>query len=257
MEGKKLILSLKNTGLFYKRKTGLLRHDKFWALRDVSFDLFHGETLGIIGKNGVGKSTVLRLIAGIMAPDLGEVIRHEPLRASLLALQVGVIPHLTGRQNAILGGLLLGLCRSEVEALLPQIIEFSELGDFVDQPVRSYSMGMKARLGFSVALYADPDILLVDEVLGVGDADFREKSANALREISRSNKTVVIVSHNNGVIRNLCDRVVWIENGHTQGAGPTDAVLEQYQQAHTTAVTSDSQAPGKAALVAGDMQSQA
>ena len=185
MEGKKVILSLKNTGLFYKRKTGLLRHDKYWALRDVSFDLYHGETLGIIGKNGVGKSTVLRMIAGVIDPDRGEVIRHEPLRASLLALQVGFIAHLTGRQNAILGGLVLGLCRAEVEALLPQIIEFSELGDFIDQPVRSYSMGMRARLGFSVALYADPDILLVDEVLGVGDEDFQKKSADAIREISR------------------------------------------------------------------------
>jgi lipopolysaccharide transport system ATP-binding protein len=251
MDGKKVILSLKNVGLFYKRKTGLLRHDKFWALHDVSFDLCHGETLGIIGKNGVGKSTVLSLIAGIMDPDLGEVIRYEPLRASLLALQVGVIPHLTGRQNAILGGLLLGLRRSEVEALLPQIIEFSELGDFVEQPVRSYSMGMKARLGFSVALYAAPDILLIDEVLGVGDVDFRKKSADAIREISRSNKTVVIVSHNNDVVRSLCDRVVWIENGRTRGVGPTDAVLEQYQQAHATPVVGDTLSPGKAALKTG------
>ena len=257
MEGKKIILRLKNIGLYYKRKTGLLRHDKFWALQDVSFDLCHGETLGIIGKNGVGKSTVLRLIARIMDPDLGEVIRHEPLRASLLALQVGFIPHLTGRQNAILGGLLLGLRRSEVEALLPQIIGFSELGDFVDQPVRSYSTGMRARLGFSVALYADPDILLVDEVLGVGDADFRKKSADAIREISKSNKTVVIVSHNNELIRSLCDRVVWIENGHTQAVGSTDSILEEYQQAHAAAAARGPQESGKAALETGSIRSQA
>jgi lipopolysaccharide transport system ATP-binding protein len=257
MDEKKVILSLKNTGLFYKRKTGLLRHDKFWALRDVSFDLYHGETLGIIGKNGVGKSTVLRMIAGVIDPDRGEVIRHEPLRASLLALQVGFIAHLTGRQNAILGGLVLGLCRAEVEALLPQIIEFSELGDFIDQPVRSYSMGMRARLGFSVALYADPDILLVDEVLGVGDEDFQKKSADAIREISRSNKTVVIVSHNNTLISILCDRVVWIENGHTQGVGPTDSVLPKYHQAHAVATVGDSPSPGTVAVETGSRCSQA
>jgi len=234
VDGKKVILSLKNTGLSYKRRTGFLRHDKFWALRDVSFDLYHGETLGIIGKNGVGKSTLLRMIAGIMDPDRGEVIRHESLRASLLALQVGFIPHLTGRQNAILSGLLLGLCRADVEVLLPRIFEFSELGDFIDQPVRSYSTGMKARLGFSVALYVDPDILLIDEVLGVGDVDFRNKSADAIREITKSDKTVVIVSHNNELIRSLCDRVVWIENGHTQGVGSADAITKQYQQRHTS-----------------------
>jgi lipopolysaccharide transport system ATP-binding protein len=257
MDGKKVILSLENVGLFYKRKTGLLRRDKFWALRDVSFDLCHGETLGIIGKNGVGKSTLLRLIAGIIAPDMGEVIRHERLRASLLALQVGFIPHLTGRQNAILGSLLLGLRRSDVDSLLPRIFEFSELGDFIDQPVHSYSTGMKARLGFSVALYADPDILLVDEVLGVGDADFLKKSADAIREISKSNKTVVIVSHNNQLVRSLCDRVVWIENGHTQGVGSTESILEQYQQAHAAVAAKGVPDPGKVALETGRIRSRA
>lgn len=237
MDDGKIILSLRNIGLSYTRRAGLLRHSRFWALKDVSFELFHGETLGIIGRNGVGKSTVLRLIAGILSPDRGEIIRHEPLRASLLALQVGFIPHLTGRQNAVLSGLLLGLGRSEIETRLPQILEFSELGDFIDQPVRSYSMGMKARLGFSVAYHADPDILLVDEVLGVGDVDFRKKSADAIREISKSNKTVVIVSHNVDLILNLCDRVVWIENGHTRAVGPTDTLVAQYRQSHATAVT--------------------
>ena len=241
MDEQQIILSLRNIGLSYTRRTGLLRYEKFWALQDVSFDLCHGETLGIIGKNGVGKSTVLRLIAGIISPDRGEVTRYEPLRASLLALQVGVIPHLTGRQNAVLGGLLLGLSRTDIEALLPRIIEFSELGEFIDQPVRSYSMGMKARLGFSVAIHADPDILLIDEVLGVGDVDFRKKSADAIREISRSNKTVVIVSHNTELVRNLCDRVVWIEHGHTQEVGPTDSVLEQYSQSHALTAAGKSQ----------------
>ena len=246
MDDGKIILSLRNIGLSYTRRAGLLRTSRFWALKDVSFELYHGETLGIIGRNGVGKSTVLRLIAGILSPDRGEIIRSETLRSSLLALQVGFIPHLTGRQNAVLSGLLLGLGRSEIETRLPQILEFSELGDFIDQPVRSYSMGMKARLGFSVAYHADPDILLVDEVLGVGDVDFRKKSADAIREIAKSNKTVVIVSHNADLVLSLCDRVVWIENGHTRAVGPADTLVEQYRQSHATAVT-PVQPPGQAA----------
>lgn len=257
MDKQQIILSLKNVGLSYTRRTGLLRHEKFWALQDVSFDLCHGETLGIIGKNGVGKSTVLRLIAGIMSPDRGEVIRYESLRASLLALQVGMIPHLTGKQNAILGGLLLGLSRPDIEALLPRIIEFSELGEFIAQPVRSYSMGMKARLGFSVAIYADPDILLIDEVLGVGDVDFRKKSADAIREISKSNKTVVIVSHNTELVRSLCDRVVWIEHGHTQGVGLTNTMLEQYGQSHAVAAKGKVQDAGQAGVTAREVQNLA
>lgn len=148
---------------------------KFWALKDISFDIFHGETLGVIGRNGVGKSTLLCLIAGIIDPDMGTVFRAENCHASLLSLQVGFVPQLTGRENAVLSGILLGMHRETIESRMEEIIAFSELDEFIDQPIYTYSTGMRARLGFSVAFQTDPDILLVDEVLGVGDADFREK----------------------------------------------------------------------------------
>ena len=224
---KQPVLSLRKAGIYYRRGGSLFHPDRFWALRDVSFDLFHGETLGILGHNGAGKTTLMRLIAGIYQPDRGEVIRTE-YRASLLSLQVGFIPHLTGRENAILSGMLLGLKRKELESRMEKIISFSELEEFIDQPVHSYSTGMKARLGFGVAFQADPDILLVDEVLGVGDIDFREKSTLAMKDKIRSNKTVVIVSHSPGVMRELSDRIVWIERGKTIADGPPDEVLERY-----------------------------
>ena len=224
---KQPVLSLRKAGIYYRRGGSLFHPDRFWALRDVSFDLFHGETLGILGHNGAGKTTLMRLIAGIYQPDRGEVIRTE-YRASLLSLQVGFIPHLTGRENAILSGMLLGLKRKELESRMEKIISFSELEEFIDQPVHSYSTGMKARLGFGVAFQADPDILLVVEVLGVGDIDFREKSTLAMKDKIRSNKTVVIVSHSPGVMRELSDRIVWIERGKTIADGPPDEVLERY-----------------------------
>lgn len=223
-------LTLKNVGAFYWRQAGYLRKERFWALRDVSFDLYHGESLGVIGRNGAGKSTLLQLLAGILRPDQGSLINHHGVRATLLSLQVGFVPYLSGRQNAILSGMLLGLLRSEVEKKMDEIQNFSELGEFFDQPINTYSSGMKARLGFSVAFQLDPDILLLDEVLGVGDAEFKAKSSQIMREKIRSEKTIVLVSHSPGTIRQLCDRVVWIDNGVTQAEGDTVTVLERYEQ---------------------------
>jgi len=223
------IIELKNVGVCYRRKAGFMRHNAFWALHDVSFDLKHGETLGVIGRNGAGKSTLLRLLAGILAPDNGEVVRKTE-RVSLLALQAGFIPALTGRQNAILSGILLGISKAEVEARMEEIVRFAELEQFIDEPVRTYSSGMRARLGFTVAIQADPDVLLVDEILGTGDASFREKSSKAMREKIASDKTVVIVTHYPETILDLCDRIVWVEKGVTVEIGKPREVMEHYQQ---------------------------
>ena len=166
-----------------------------WALRGVSFDVHAGETLGVVGRNGAGKTTLLRLLAGILGPDRGSIERAPGVRASLLSLQVGFLPQLTGRENATLSGMLLGLRRAEVAARLDSIVEFAELADVIDDPISTWSDGMRARLGFSVAYHADPDLLLLDEALGTGDAAFHEKSAAAMRERIRSDRTCVLVSH--------------------------------------------------------------
>lgn len=223
------IIELKNVGVRYRRKAGFMRSNAFWALHDVSFDLKHGETLGVIGRNGAGKSTLLRLLAGILAPDTGSVV-HKTDRVSLLALQAGFIPALTGRENAVLSGILLGMQRAEVEAAMDHMVRFAELEQFIDEPVRTYSSGMRARLGFTVAFQADPDVLLIDEVLGIGDASFKEKSSAAMREKIASDKTVVIVTHHPETITDLCDRVAWVDQGVTVEVGDPETVAEHYRQ---------------------------
>lgn len=227
-ERRQPIMSLRKVGAYYWRRKGYLRQERFWALRDVSFDLYQGETLGVIGRNGSGKSTLLRLLAGIVTPNRGELL-NKGYRASLLSLQVGFLPGLSGRENAVLSGMLLGLHKAQAERKLDAIMEFSELGDFFDQPVQTYSSGMRARLGFSIAFQLDPDVLLIDEVLGVGDENFRAKSTAVMQEKIRSNKTIVLVSHSAATVRRLCDRAVWIEDGETREEGATDAILRRYQ----------------------------
>jgi lipopolysaccharide transport system ATP-binding protein len=223
------LISLNHAGICYGRRRGVFG-TRFWALKDVTFNLYTGETLGIIGRNGAGKSTLLRLLAGIIKPNRGSIDITPGCRASLLSLQLGFVPNLSGRENAILSGMLMGLRRREIEAKLPAILEFSELGDFFERSINTYSSGMKARLGFSVAFQVDPDILLVDEVLGVGDAEFNQKSTLAMQEKIKANKTVVFVSHNPQMVQLLCDRVVWIENGKTRLEGKTEDVLNRYIQ---------------------------
>lgn len=225
------IMSLRNVGMCYRRKRGLFG-EEFWALKNVNFDVYRGETLGIIGRNGAGKSSLLRLMAGIVKPDHGRVINYG-FQAALLSLRLGFMPYLSGRENAILSGMLMGLKRAEIEARMDAIIEFAELEDFIDEPVSTYSSGMSARLGFSVAFQLDPDILLVDEVMGVGDEEFNRKSTQVMREKIRTDKTVVLISHNAGQIKQLCDRAVWIEDGVTQLQGPPNEVVSAYH-AHIT-----------------------
>lgn len=221
------VISLRHVGVSYTHHIGPFKRRRFWALNDVSLDLFHGETLGIVGRNGAGKSSLLRILAGIIRPDRGRVI-HNGHRAALLSLQLGFAPNLSGRENACLSGIIMGLSRKEIGRRMDRIQEFAELGDFMDQPLKTYSTGMRARLGFAVALESHPDILLIDEVLGVGDGEFREKSSNALRQLIRSNKTVVLVSHHVETVRQLCDRAVWIEDRISKTQGDVDKVLAEY-----------------------------
>jgi lipopolysaccharide transport system ATP-binding protein len=224
---KELAISIKNVGAFYQRRLGFLLKDKFWALNNVSFDVHHGETLGVIGRNGVGKSTLLRLLAGIITPNRGEVVNHD-VRVSMLSLQVGFLGHLTGRENAILSGMMLGLSKAEVLAQIDNIQTYADIGDFFDQPLQWYSTGMQARLGFSVAVYTNPDVILLDEVLGVGDQDFRKKSTRTMKEIIDTDKTIILVSHSMKLINDHCDRVLWLENGSVRAIGKPENVISQY-----------------------------
>jgi lipopolysaccharide transport system ATP-binding protein len=223
------ILTLQHVGLHYSKRQRFLKNSLYWALRDVSFDLHLGETLGIIGRNGVGKSTLLRVLAGIISPDTGQMLIHKPgLRISLISLQAGFVPFLSGRENAILSGMLLGATKKEILSRMDDIMAFSELNGFLDQPVNTYSTGMRARLGFSVAYYVNPDVILLDEVLGVGDEAFRQKSTTAMKQRIKSDKTVVLVSHSVPLVKEVCDRLVWIENGKTQAQGGVLEVLAAY-----------------------------
>lgn len=225
--GDDLLAELEHVGLRYRSGGTLFQQKIFWALQDVSLELHRGETVGLLGHNGAGKSTLMRLLAGISRPDRGRM-RRSDYRALLLALQVGFIPHLTGWQNALLGGIHMGVSRSRMRERLDAVASFAELGEFMDEPVRAYSTGMRARLGFAVALHSDPDVLLIDEVLGVGDIDFRKKSSEALRNVIRSNKTVVLATHHLQTAEALCDRVVWLEHGRVVEQGEPSAVIHRY-----------------------------
>ncbi|MGA8278443.1 MAG: ABC transporter ATP-binding protein [Rhodanobacteraceae bacterium] len=224
-----VLVELEHVGVAYnaQRRVGGKR---FWALEDVSLRLHRGERLGVIGRNGAGKSTLLRVIAGILAPDRGS-LRREAVSCQLLSLAVGFTPYLTGRDNAMMSGLMLGLRRREMAARLSAIREFSELGAFFEQPIATYSTGMLMRLAFSVAIQVEPDVLLIDEVLAVGDAEFQEKSGNALHERMSEGRTVVLVSHDESQVAELCDRLVWIEHGKSVREGSRDDVFAAYHSA--------------------------
>lgn len=222
MPGDAPIVSLRSVGVYYRG-----RGEAYWALSDISFDVHPGETVGLVGSNGSGKTTLLKTIAGIIEPDRGSIERAD-INLSMLSLRVGFLAQLSGRENAVLSGMLLGLERAEAERQVPNIEKFAELGAYFDQPLATYSNGMRARLGFSCALFSAAEVILIDEVLGVGDQEFRAKSTAAIRELIRSNRTVILASHNLKTIRNLCDRAVWIEAGRIRAVATAEAVLEQY-----------------------------
>jgi lipopolysaccharide transport system ATP-binding protein len=207
-----------------------LRRDRFWALREVTFDVREAQTVGVIGANGSGKSTLLRLVAGLGRPTEGRIVRTREV-AAMLALGDGFDPMLTGRENAVTAGILAGLRRREVVALLDEIVAFAELEEFVDHPLRTYSDGMRLRLAFAVAISVEPEVLLIDEVLSVGDLRFQEKCFAQLEQLQRSGTTILFASHDESQVRRLCQHVVWLARGRVQAQGDPDTVYEQYDGA--------------------------
>lgn len=229
------VLELKDVWVSYPDEHGSLlkrlfkrEQKKFWALKGISFSVKKGEVLGVIGRNGSGKSTLLKLLSGLILPDKGEFVRRGK-RPVLLSLGAGFNPDLTGVDNIYLNSLLLGHKKEEVDEKLDEIIAFSELGSFIHKPVRTYSAGMKARLAFATSIILDPDILLIDEVLGVGDEAFKEKSRQAILDKVADNRTVVLVTHSASLIKQVCDRVVWIHLGEQKAVGDTHEVISAYQ----------------------------
>jgi lipopolysaccharide transport system ATP-binding protein len=223
-----VLIELEHVGIAFNAQRSI-GDSRYWALQDVNLQLRRGERLGVIGRNGAGKSTLLRVLAGILVPDRGRM-RRGPVSCQLLSLALGFLPHLSGRDNAVLSGLMLGLRRRDIVARLPAIREFSELGDFFDQPIATYSAGMNLRLAFSVAIQVEPDVLLIDEVLSVGDAEFQLKSGAAMRARMGEGHTVVLVSHDEGQIAERCDRVLWIEHGRSVLEGSRDEVFAAYHR---------------------------
>lgn len=206
---------------------GHVKYEEFWVLRDVSFEVKRGEVLGIIGHNGAGKSTLLKVISGILKPSRGSVSVNGVI-APMLELGSGFDFDLTGRENVFLNGAILGYSEQFLKEKYGEIVEFSELGQFIDVPLRNYSSGMVARLAFSVATVVRPDILIVDEVLSVGDADFQEKSKKRMLDLMGGGTTVLFVSHSLSQIQEMCDRVVWLEHGEMKMLGEAKEVCDRY-----------------------------
>jgi ABC-type polysaccharide/polyol phosphate transport system ATPase subunit len=204
-----------------------LRYEEFWALNDVSLDVARGEVFGVIGRNGSGKSTLLKVIARVLVPTRGRVVLHGRV-APLLELGAGFHNELTGRENIFLNSALLGRSHKEVELLLPEIIDFAEIDDFIDAPLRTYSTGMVARLGFAVATCVRPQILLVDEILSVGDAKFQRKCMDRMYSFQAQGSTVIIVSHSMATIDSFCTRALWLKGGHTKAMGSVSEVISRY-----------------------------
>ena len=227
---REVMLELKNVSLDFRSGKGTFDHGVHHVLNDVSFKLYENETLGIIGRNGVGKTTSLRIMADILAPTSGEVVTRKGATASLLTLGLGFRPDLNGRDNAMLSAVLQGSSESEAIGFLEEIKDFSELEDSFEEPVKTYSSGMKARLGFTTALMTHVDILLIDEVLSVGDAQFKAKAEQAMKERICGEQSVVFVSHSDAQVKSLCDRVIWLDKGSIAAEGAPETVIAQYRE---------------------------
>ncbi len=213
----------KNLFRFWKQK-----NDSFQAVKGVSFSVREGEIIGIIGRNGSGKSTMLKAIAGVFCPDKGKIDLHGH-SVSLLSLGVGFQVEMTGRENIMLSGMLMGFPEEFVREKIPEIVEFADLGEFIDYPVKTYSSGMFSKLGFAITVVLETDIFLIDEVLSVGDEQFQRKSFNKMQELINSkDRTVVIVSHDIEALKSLCDRVIWMHEGRLMKIGDAEDVLREY-----------------------------
>lgn len=237
-------IRLENVGVRYRVPTERIRTFKeymirriqrrvqnreFWALHNVTFNVYRGEAFGLIGHNGAGKSTLLKLIARVLQPTTGRVVVRGQV-APLLEFGAGFHSELTGRENIFLNGALLGFTRREMEEKFDRIVDFAELGDFIDAPLRTYSSGMWARLGFAVATDVKPDILIVDEVLSVGDESFQRKSAARMQEFRQQGATVLLVSHNMATIEAMCKRAAWLDHGEVKAIGEIDEVIQAYRR---------------------------
>lgn len=214
---------------FIKKLKREMHFEDFYALNGVSFTVHKGEVFGIIGRNGAGKSTLLKIIAGVLKPTTGNIVRNGSL-APLIELGAGFNNELTGRENIYLNGMLLGYSKKFITEKIDEIIEFSELGRFIHSPIKTYSSGMKARLGFSIATIVQPDILIVDEILAVGDTEFRKKSEQKIMSMMEAGTTVLLVSHSLEQMKRLSNRVMWLEKGEVREIGDTDEVIKKYKE---------------------------
>jgi ABC-type polysaccharide/polyol phosphate transport system ATPase subunit len=204
-----------------------MQYEEFWALRGVSFQIDRGNVFGIIGRNGAGKSTMLKVMARVLQPTRGRVVM-DGQTAPLLELGGGFHQELTGRENIFLNMALLGFNHNQIKDLFDSVVEFSEIPEFIDAPIRTYSTGMVARLGFSVATCRRPEILLVDEILSVGDVQFQQKCLDRMLSFQRGGTTIVIVSHDLGTVQTFCDKVMWLDHGEVQAIGESEEVIEKY-----------------------------
>lgn len=234
IEVKDLCISYRNFKSYSIKKSLLhlkkAKADVFEAVKHVSFNVEKGEILGIIGKNGSGKSTMLKALAGIFSPDSG-TIDTKDYSVSLLSIGVGFQKELSGRENILLSGMLLGFSEAEIREKMDGIIEFAELGKFIDMPVKTYSSGMHSKLAFSITAILETDIMLIDEVLSVGDEKFKKKSYNKMKSlISNKDRTVVIVSHSISTLKDLCDKVMWMHDGEIRELGEPETVLAHYKE---------------------------
>lgn len=207
---------------------GELKKEEFWALKDVSFEVKKGDILGIIGSNGSGKSTTLKLLSQLLIPNKGKININGRI-AGLIEITAGFHPELTGRENVYLNGTILGMKKKEIDSKFDEIVEFSGIKEFIHTPVKRYSSGMYSRLGFSVAAHLDPDILLVDEVLSVGDISFQAKCSQKMRELMNSGTTIVLVSHNLPLVQNLCKRIIFLDKGEIIKEGPAKEIIPYYE----------------------------
>ena len=205
------------------------KSDAIWALRNVTLDFPKGRTVGVIGRNGSGKSTLLKLIGRIMSPDAGTVSVHGKV-AALIELGAGFHPELTGRENIMINGVILGLTKAEIKARMSDIIRFADIGEFIEYPVRTYSSGMYARLGFAVAIHVGADILLIDEILSVGDAEFTKKCHTALDAFKAEGKSIIMVSHSLDTVSTWCDSAIWLESGQLRMQGAASDVVNAYAE---------------------------
>jgi ABC-type polysaccharide/polyol phosphate transport system ATPase subunit len=225
--------------------------EDFWALRDITFSLKRGEVLGLVGPNGAGKSTLLKILSKVTVPTSGSFVVHGRLGA-LIEIGAGFHPELTGRENIALNGVILGMSRKEIQSKFDRIVAFAELERFIDTPIKHYSSGMQMRLGFAVAAHTDPDVLLIDEILAVGDASFQAKCANKIAELKEQDKTIILCSHNLSNITDHAKSVLWVDGGRVRMLGETGAVLDSYLEHVTAAMNAEAESAHKEVASVGE-----